>query len=202
MTNLFAKSYQFESFIFEPINKVLDEYVDFIISLRSSQHAKHLTKFHLTRGSQKDYLDEYLRRYTKRQEIYFIVKDAKSMSGLGCFRITELSSNTDFCYESLVMKREVDPGINIQVMIAIYFLGFEVFDRIFCRPFRVSVENTRVILLHQSLGLADVVAERDGFLYFCVRKTKYLERREWLDALGLRVMTGSVDNRHWKGCNC
>jgi hypothetical protein len=150
------------------------EDVPYIFDIRHSERGQWLNATSPDIADQYSYFRSYEMRFNASDEVYFIIFDKKLGRDTGIVRMTRISETENFGWEGLVMEPETTPGCAIDVSATIYSLGFELLGRNECGPWKVLKSNSRVMKMHEVMGVAKkrdedilnwiVSVEREDFL--------------------------------------
>ena len=122
-----------------------------IFRLRTSR-AEFIGKTPGNVSHQQDYIKKYLNSFYKKEQIYFKVYDIKLCRFVGVFRLTKLNSRVDFSWESAVFENNCSPNTFLDAMIITYRIGFEYLNRKLCGPWKVMINNKRMMKIHYIMG--------------------------------------------------
>lgn len=130
-------------------------------------------------------MNEYEKRFNSGIEIYFGITLLASPGRLsGLVRVTELDNKTNFNWASLVTRSEIPPFVPLDVMLAVYGIGFEFFDKESCGPFPVRSDVPRVLELHMKMGMSVVHAASHDTTYLVTTRKLFLAKIEKYRNLG------------------
>ncbi|MHC8733884.1 hypothetical protein ACYVU7_11800 [Arenicellales bacterium IMCC56312] len=151
----------------------VDEDAELIVTLRAPREGNYLKPSVNTIENQKDYLAAYLDRYQARKEIYYKILDSKKGKYSGVVRLTQLDQECDFGWESLVVSKDATPILGIDAMMAIYSLGFDFLKRNRCGPWEVDKNHSRMMKIHELLGIADTCGATGSHFLIQVKAINY-----------------------------
>lgn len=135
------------------------EDVPFIFNIRHSQRGQWLNATSPDIADQYIYFDQYLKRFEANDEIYYMINDKRLNRDVGIVRMTRISESTGFGWEGLVMEPDTTPGCALDVASTVYSMGFDWLGRSECGPWKVLKRNTRVMRMHDMMGVARKVGE-------------------------------------------
>jgi hypothetical protein len=166
------------------IEPLRHEDVEFLFELRSGARSKFMKSISPNINDQYAYFGEYLKRYINETEIYYLITDKITGVRAGVVRLTEIDNDVTFCWESLVTKIGTRAVVAIDAICLIYHAGFKILGRKNCSPFRVPKQNDRVIKLHEIMGLADRVGDKDDYWLYHVTEESYVSGIGRLSRMG------------------
>lgn len=147
-----------------------------IVTFRRSATDLQLNDTSVTVAEQRSYLDSYSERERRGSELY--VKSTSSESGrtTAYFRLIRGESLGYFNWGSLVASPGSSPVERLDAILAAYGWGFIFNSASQCGPFPVLRTNTRIVKLHDRMGLADRVNTIDDLnVWFNVLRDRYLK---------------------------
>ena len=147
--------------------------VEFLFELRRGLRSVSMKPISPQIDEQYFYFEKYQEKFAEGTEIYYKIIDKSTGIRAGVVRLTEINKEETFCWESLVTTAETRPIVAIDTFCLIYRAGFEILHRKLCSPFTVPKLNTRVIKLHELMGMADRVGEVDDYWMYQVTNEKY-----------------------------
>lgn len=133
--------------------------VQYIFDIRHSARGRWLNTTSPDIGDQYIYFEKYLERFHDDDEIYYMIRDKRREQDTGIVRMTRLSESVGFGWEGLVLEEETTPGCAIDVAAVVYSMGFDWLNRETCGPWKVLKSNTRVMRMHQMMGVARAIGE-------------------------------------------
>ena len=152
------------------------EDVPFLYRIRRSEGGKWLNPTAPDILDQYRYFDQYVERYNRCDEIYFVIRENRQSRDVGVTRITNLLSESRFGWEGLIVEPSAAPGSAIDSILAIYSLGFTGLQKKVCGPWRVKKQNIRVNGLHTKMGIASRIGEDDACFIYEVYVDRFLSR--------------------------
>ncbi len=176
----------FTSFLV-PIIYDNDEDAELILELRKRKSDNFLktTSFNIT--DQKLYLEKYIIRNKKYEEIYFKIFDKVKKDYKGVVRITELLSKENYNWESFVVAEDCTPILPIDVMISIYQIGFEYLDKEKIGPWCVNKEHKKMMKIHEKCNMYCHEFEDNNYFWISVKKTDYFDNVSKFKKMGLGI---------------
>ena len=99
-------------------------------------------------------------------------------------RLTELSSQESFNFESGVMTESVTPNVYLDAMFMCYRIGFEYLEFEKSGPWRVQKNNKRMLKLHKIVGIGSIKSENDTCKILYADKETFNKRYEHFSKLG------------------
>lgn len=148
---------------------------EFIIKLRKSRE-DFIKKIDGDIKSQDIYLKQYLKKFKNRKEIYYKMYDPLKKVFCGVTRFTMLHEKDHFGFESGVMDVNSSPNIYVDAMFMIYRIGFEFLKRDYSGPWLVDNNNTRMIGLHNFIGIGKITSQNDDYVVFHADRDDHLKR--------------------------
>lgn len=166
--------------------------VPFIFDIRHSERGKWLNTTSPDIRDQYTYFDTYLQRFRDGDEIYYMIHDKRRSQDVGIVRMTRIAETEGFGWEGLVLKPETTPGCAIDVAASVYSMGFDWLGRTECGPWKVLKTNTRVMRMHQMMGVARTVGEDENNLLVSVTRENFYSGIEALRKRGF----GRIHDEH------
>lgn len=136
--------------------------VEFIFRIRHSERGQWLNVTSPDIKDQYIYFENYLQRFRAGDEIYYMIHDKGRGLDSGIVRMTRILETEGFGWEGLVLQPETTPGCAIDVAATVYSMGFDWLGRNECGPWRVLKANSRVMRMHQQMGVARQVGEDEN----------------------------------------
>lgn len=158
--------------------------VEFIYSLRRSARAAHMKPISDDIEDQYRFFSEYETRFLRGDEIYYLITDRNTASRVGVVRLTHITNPLHFGWESMITIPEVSGTVVIDVFCTVYYCGFEILKREYCRSFEVPKKLHRVVALHKQMGLVELVEENEEYFKYQIPRDHYFKRIGWLRRLG------------------
>ena len=134
---------------------------------------------------QKEYLKRYQKKFEMREEIYFKILDVNKQKFMGFVRLTNIQSKENFSWESAVLDKSSSPNLFIDLMLIIYKIGFEYFEREICGPWKVDKKFKKMMKIHSIIGMTEIIKEDDIFYELVVKKSSYLKKVSYYNKRGL-----------------
>ena len=141
---------------------------EFIVNLRNGVKGIFLRKGAKTIEDQISYLKHYHEKFTKREEIYYKVINRVNNQPEALVRITEMHKKTKFSWESLISIPNAAPSIPIDIMMTVYLIGFNYFQKKVCGPWDTPKEYESMHRLHSLVGMTKKVGEDDEYFKYQV----------------------------------
>ena len=187
MKSLIAKYKSFETnhLIFNEIN-IND--AELIIKIRNSNNKSVLKPISESVQSQREYINEYLIRNNDSKEIYYKVKDKLSDLYIGLVRITELDCKFKFNWQSLIFTESIKPYFVIDAIVALYYVGFEIFGKMLCGPWEVPLHGDNVYKLHKKMNIASEVGKTQESYIFIVTREQFINKVNFFNKLGFGII--------------
>ena len=160
------------------------EDVPFIFGIRHSVRGQWLNTTSPDIADQYTYFENYLNRFEENEEIYFVIFDKKLNRDVGIVRMTRIGERDGFGWEGLVMDPETTPGSALDVAATVYSMGFDWLERAECGPWKVLKSNSRVMRMHEMMGLAKTVDEDDLNWIVSVKRDDFVAGIEQLRRRG------------------
>lgn len=171
--------------------------VPLIYSLRTSPGGAFLNSISLDISDQYVYFDKYLERHVAGKEIYYIIHDLKIGNDVGIVRLTRIDEEYAFSWESLIIRPGCTPGVAIDVHATIYGLGFNVLKRQLCGPWEIKKNNEHMLRIHQLMGVASAVGERDNCWLYSAKREDFVKREKYFTSRGFgRIDYATFNIRH------
>ncbi len=148
-----------------------------IFRLRTSR-AEFIEKTPGNVSHQQDYIKKYLNSFYKKEQIYFKVYDIKLCRFVGVFRLTKLNSRVDFSWESAVFENNCSPNTFLDAMIITYRIGFEYLNRKLCGPWKVMINNKRMMKIHYIMGMTQIIETGQNYFRIQVKSEDYYSKIE------------------------
>jgi len=171
------------------------EDAQFLIDLRLSRGGF----LHKTSGdllAQVEYLRRSVYLQLLREEAYLII-ESKERVPIGCFRLTELSSNESMNYQSLIVTSGQSPNIAVNVSFCVFQLAFEWLKKATVGPFYVINGNDRVAALFELMSIAErgesKFEQGKEYLMFKATRVTYLAREAFYKAMGFGILNLSEE---------
>lgn len=160
-----------------------------LLKFRTSPHAATLSPVSAGLDQQENYISSYLSRHKSGVETYFKICDRQNGNIVGLVRVFGLGPGPTFNWSSLLIARDCQPFLPIDVIVAVYSIGFEYFGKTTCGPFPVRSNARRVLKLHQSLGLTTIDrVDSDGTSFLSCDAETSMNRRNSYHSKGLGVI--------------
>jgi hypothetical protein len=160
-----------------------------LLKFRTSPAASTLKAIPAGVEEQESYISSYVRRYETGDEAYFKVRDLESGNYVGLVRVFGLTERHTFNWGSLLFSGDYRPVLPIDVIIAVYAIGFEYFGKSLCGPFPVRNDAERVLRLHHAIGMTDVHGiDGDGTSHLICSFDKFMERQVFYRKRGLGII--------------
>lgn len=147
--------------------------VQFIFDIRHSERGQWLNTTSPDIRDQYKYFENYLNRFRDGDEIYYMIRDKRCSHDVGIVRMTRISETVGFGWEGLVLTPAATPGCAIDVAATVYSLGFDLLGRSECGPWKVLKTNTRVMRMHQMMGVARTVGEDENNWFVSVTRDNF-----------------------------
>tara|TARA_B100000575_G_scaffold265017_1_gene241249 strand:- start:1533 stop:2114 length:582 start_codon:yes stop_codon:yes gene_type:complete len=129
-------------------------------------------------SQQRDYIKKYLNSFLKKEQIYFKIYDTKLRRFVGVFRLTKLNNKVDFSWESAVFENNCSPNTFLDAMIITYRIGFEYLNRKLCGPWKVKINNKRMMKIHYIMGMTQIVETGQNYFRIQVKSKDYYSKIE------------------------
>jgi hypothetical protein len=155
-----------------------------IYDLRHSQRGKWLRPTSIDIRDQAKYISDYITRFEKRDEVYYVIADLCTGSEVGVTRITNLNSTEFFGWEGLIISEAASPGVAIDTIFLIYKIGFQLLGKKVCGPWGVRKDSLRVNRLHQIMSMAEIISEDSDFFYYSVSSKSFGQRQNYFESRG------------------
>tara|TARA_B100000780_G_scaffold41021_1_gene25505 strand:+ start:4885 stop:5487 length:603 start_codon:yes stop_codon:yes gene_type:complete len=155
-----------------------------IVEIRSRTKGSFLNVSSEDPLEQINFLQSYHFRNIFFDEIYFKVFDKAKNEFNGLVRITELKDGCDFNWQSFVCKPDCSPQLAIDVMLSVYQIGFEFFNKNLCGSFAVDQRAKHTKKLHKLFGMAEMVKEDIKYEWYEIRRSNYDKKKEFFQKLG------------------
>ena len=155
-----------------------------IYDLRHSQRGKWLKPTSEDIRDQEQFISDYLTRFEKKDEVYYVIGDLCTGREVGVTRITNLNSAELFGWESLITFEIASPGVAIDTIFLIYKIGFQLLGKKICGPWGVQKDNSRVNRLHQMMSIAEKVSEDNEHFYYLVSSQSFVARQKYFESRG------------------
>jgi hypothetical protein len=187
MNSIFAQynSFQTNHLIFNAID--IDD-AEIIIKIRNSNKKSVLKPISYSMQNQKIYISKYLVRHANEEEIYYKVKDRLSNTYVGLVRITELDYKYKFNWQSLIFAESIKPYFVIDAIVALYYLGFEVFEKMLCGPWEVPLQGHSVYKLHKKMNIATEIGMSKDAYIFIVTREEFVKKFNFFKKLGFGII--------------
>lgn len=143
-----------------------------IVRFRNSAPSGSLSPGARTKDEQDLYLRDYFKKHKDKQETYIAAVSNKTGEAVGFFRIRTLEGGV-FNWDSLVAKPESSIAERIDIILGAFGWGFKLQTLDRCGPFPVLLSNSRVILLHQRMGIAERTSVDETSAWFQATRTQY-----------------------------
>jgi hypothetical protein len=166
----------------------------FILDLRRSERGASLNPTSPLLEEQEKYMEKYITRFKRNEEVYYICRDLISDQDAGVTRITGLSDPQRFGWEGLIVSDKASPGIIIDLIFTIYKIGFVILGKSVCGPWGVLKSLRRVNELHETMSIAKKVSEDADFNYYEVTKTDFLNRKSYFENRGFGQIKNLKEN--------
>lgn len=171
--------------LFSPIDPLSREDAKLILNLRSRQSGNFLRKTSGGINEQLEYLKLYRERNELHEEIYFKLKDKQKDSFNGVVRLTNLNDEEIFNWESLVFDENCTPIAPIDVMIAIYRIGFEILKRKKCGPWDVDKRHEKMMKIHEFCNMYSIDSQDKQYFHISISMENYFAKISRFNKLGL-----------------
>lgn len=187
MNSLIAKYKSFETnhLIFDEIDV---NNAELIIKIRNSNKKSVLKPISDSVQKQREYISEYLIRNADNKEIYYKVKDKLSNMYVGLVRITELDCAYKFNWQSLIFTDLIKPYFVIDAIVALYYLGFEIFGKMLCGPWEVPLHGGNVYKLHKKMNIATEIGKSQESYIFIVTREEFINKVNFFNKLGFGII--------------
>jgi hypothetical protein len=170
------------------LEPLLNADVKFVFDLRRSDRTMHMKAISSKIEDQYSYFEEYLERFHKGSEIYFKIIDQSTNTRVGVVRLTEIDQIETFCWESLATIPGTRAVVAIDTMCLIYHAGFNILERTLCTPFVVPKKLTRLIKLHETMGMADKVGESGPYWLYQITKCRFTNGIDRIHRMGFGIL--------------
>ena len=167
---------------------------EFIFNLRERHEKSFLKKGAKSISDQEKYLIEYLKRYKNKEEIYYKIINLKTKNVEAVVRITELSMGNKFNWESLISIPNGDPTVVIDVMLAVYSIGFDFLNKTVCGPWNVDRKHLSMQKIHDRIGMAKIDNETSEYYSYKVVKADFVKIIPKFKRLGFGLVSGIRSN--------
>ena len=134
---------------------------------------------------QKEYYYHYKKKFDCKEEIYFKIYDVSRKEFSGFVRLTNISSETYFNWESAILDKKSSPNLFLDIMLMIYRIGFNFLDREICGPWKVKKDFKKMMKIHSLIGMYEHVSEDENFFNIQVKKDNYLMRNDYFSKKNL-----------------
>ena len=170
------------------------EDAEFIFNLRKSHEKSFLREGAGSVQGQEDYLSRYISNLPRREEIYYKILNQNGLQPEAVVRLTELQSGVKFNWESLISVPNGDPSIPIDVMMAIYSVGFDFLCKEVCGPWDVDKNHSSMQKIHDRIGMAKICDETEDYYRYQVLKSDFRQKCQKFQKLGFGIITGIKDD--------
>ncbi len=135
----------------------------FIVDLRSSK-GRFLSQSSSLLSDQISWIDNYLCRFERGEEFYFVIEDKKGYK-LGVVRIYDTNQGKDsFCWGSWLIRDGAPFYTSIESALLVYEFAFDVLKKNKAK-FDVRKDNANVVRFHESFGAKRIGEDDKNFYY-------------------------------------
>ena len=159
-----------------------------IFDLRINHKGSILKRINTNVAEQEAYLNKYFDRFKNFEEIYYSIKNVNANQVYGYVRLTELNNDFKFSYESLILKKSAPKVVSLDVILAIYKIGFELIAREICGPWVIPIEGERILKLHNKMGMISMLEKNKKYNICIVSKSNYKKKINFFEKLGLGTL--------------
>jgi len=157
-----------------------------LIEIRTKHKNSVLHKITNSIEVQRKYFRLYKNRMAAGDEVYYKIFDKKNPEDIsGLVRITELTKNEKFSWESFILDRNTSPLVAYDVMLTIFSIGFEVYQKNICGPWDVPKEANNIMLFHKNAGISEVVGEDAYYFKMHATRNKFFNRINYFRDRGI-----------------
>ena len=167
--------------------EVKEENNEEIYNLRKIKKNNNLYNENYNFVDQKNYFNNIYKknRFLKKEIYYKIVPRKKFKETYGFVRITNLDKLDVFNWDSLIAKETSPPWFAIDMVVAIYNLGFNFLSKNYCETWKVPKKGLKVRDFHLKMGIADLIEENEDWFVFDVKKKKFSEKFETFQKMNI-----------------
>ena len=164
-----------------------------LIEIRTKHKNSVLHKITNSIEDQKKYFRLYKNRLAAGDEVYYKIREKKTPENIsGLVRITELTKNEKFSWESFILEKNTNPLIAYDVMLTIFSIGFEVYQKSICGPWDVPKEASNIILFHKNAGISEVVGEDAFYFKMQAESNSFFDRINYFRNRGIGTILKSA----------
>ena len=162
---------------FSLLKEIAEEDLIEVINIRTNHSNSVLSPISHSLQDQVNYYEKYREcKYIDGEIYYSIFNLADQKNIIGFVRITQLVDLENFCWESFILKNGVAPHFAYDIMMAIFSIGFDYFNKEKCGPWRVPSAASNIMEFHRFAGMAEKVNSDDQYHYLHVTKQAYLNK--------------------------
>ena len=176
--------------VFEPISN-LD--VDFIYELRTKRKKNFLNPIPMDIELQYDFLKKYFLKFYQNKEIYYKIYEKKDAKKVGLVRITNLQDSRNVGWESLIISENASPITGLDTCLSIYSLVFDVLKKDILGPWIVTKDNTRMMKIHDYMGIVSIIGEDMEKFTLEVKKENFYKKKNYFQNMKLGIIMLSND---------
>ena len=144
-------------------NLVRPRDADYIFRLRSNPlYNAYLSDPPSSSELQALWIEEYIKREEKLQEIYLTVSNTNGLN-CGTIRIYNIKEEV-FCWGSWILDENKTRYAAVETALAVYAIGFDYLGLV-RSEFDVRLRNERVIAFHQRMGATEIGARLRQYLH-------------------------------------
>lgn len=164
-----------------------------LIEIRTGHKNSVLHKITNSIEEQEEYYKSYKKRFAAGDEVYYKIFDRKNPETIsGLVRITELTKIEKFSWESFILDRNTSPLVAYDVMLTIFSIGFEIFEKNLCGPWDVPKEAKNILLFHKNAGISEVVGEDKLYFKMHALRNNFFNRINYFRDRGVGTILQST----------
>ena len=156
-----------------------------ILKLRNQETGNFLKKGAESLKQQISYLEQYIERFKRNEEIYYKIFDKKKDSFEGVVRLTQLTNKSVLNWESLVVSKTCTPILPIDVMMVVYDICFHIFGAEKCGPWEVKVAHENMMRIHDFCAMYNIEHKTEESYWISVSKSAYEKQIPRFKKIGL-----------------
>lgn len=168
---------------------------EFIFELRKSDRAYGLNPISDNISDQKAFIKNSIQEFQERKSAYLIIEDT-GRQPVGAFRFSDLNK-ANANYQSLISASNLGPNIILETIFCVYQIFFEVLKLKINPEMAVKNKASRVIRLHQKMGIAKELRRDENFTYFEISKENFFLKKNFYNKIGYKLKNSSKFIEHF-----
>ena len=186
--------YLFEGCFFRA-RHIKESDAEFIFKLRKSDRAYGLNPISDNINDQIAFIKKSIQGFQEKKSAYVIIEDT-DFQPVGAFRFSNLNKD-NANYQSLISASNLQPNIILETIFCVYQIFFEVLNLKINPEMAVKNKASRVIRLHQKMGIAIELSKDENFTYFEISRENFFLKKNFYNKIGYRLKESAKCIEHF-----